>query len=212
MHTLSLSVCVIEYTLGRGIENGFWRIREMMSKKKRLFVNNTCFWVLLLESGNRSEWLDTRHISISIMSFRHCDGKLQLILYAVIQQTTNLPSAAPAAFDKNRGKLKSRTWIMNSMTRESQKALSLRCLSWCFLLPYLFWPPSHFCVCFFLHYFNCSVVHYISFSLSSFFFPFWLRIQLLTYSERARESGGKGKKKVSNDDNTQFDKTDKGLN
>ena len=45
-------------------------------------------------------------------------------------------------------------------------------------------------------------------------FLFWLqRIQLLAYSIRAREKlRGKERKKVSNDDNTQFDKTDEGLN
>lgn len=46
-------------------------------------------------------------ISIPIMSSRHCDRAPQLILYAVIQLTNSLPPAAPPAFDKNRGKLKS---------------------------------------------------------------------------------------------------------
>lgn len=49
----------------------------------------------------------SEQIYIPIMSSRRCDGALQLISYAVTQLTTSLPPAAPPAFDKNRGKLKS---------------------------------------------------------------------------------------------------------
>lgn len=49
----------------------------------------------------------SRRFSIPIMLSRHCDRVPQLISYAVIQLTNSLPPAAPLAFDKNRGKLKS---------------------------------------------------------------------------------------------------------
>ncbi len=81
----------------------------MMSKKgfcKQRMIVGFCW---LKEEVAVSEWIlcSSRHISIPIMSSRHCGGALQLISYAVIQLTTSLPPAAPPAFDKNRGKLKS---------------------------------------------------------------------------------------------------------
>lgn len=67
--------------------------------KQRLIVG---FWWLKRASG-----YSVLFGTIPIMSSRHCDRALQLISYAVIQLTTSLPPAAPPAFDKNRGKLKS---------------------------------------------------------------------------------------------------------
>lgn len=65
---------------------GFWRLKEGVT------VQILC---------------SSRHVSIPIISSRHCDSVPQLISYAVIQLTNSLPPAAPLAFDKNRGKLKS---------------------------------------------------------------------------------------------------------
>lgn len=168
-------------------------------------------WFCFLKS--HSERLDSLHISVSIMLFRHCDGVLQLILYAVIQQTTRPASAAPPAFDKNRGKLKSWTWIMNPMKAKSPKALSRSCLLWIFFL-HLFWPPSHLTLVLYFS-FNLGVFicfHFLNLVFLFYFFILLKKLQLLSYSLRARQTEGERRKKVSNDDNTQFDKTDKGLN
>lgn len=67
---------------------GFWWLKEEVAVSERILCSS-------------------RHISIPIMSSRHCDRAPKLISYAVIQLTTSLPPAAPPAFDKNRGKLKS---------------------------------------------------------------------------------------------------------
>lgn len=147
------------------------------------------------------------------MSSRHCDGLLHLISYAVIQLTTSLPPAAPSAFDNNREKLKSWTWIMNSMTRYPAKGFSMHYLSYCsFSLS--FWFSLTFTLV--LHFsFNPSVVLLHFFSplsqpcLSSLLVAEDSSASIFHKSKRDR---GKERKKVSNGDNTQFDKTDKGLN
>lgn len=105
-----LSLSVSEYALG---DERKW---EMWKKK---IVNNA--WLRVFGGWKRkSLWASGYSVllgTIPIMSSRHCDRALQFISYAVIQLTTSLPPAAPPAFDKNRGKLKSWTWIINTMTR-----------------------------------------------------------------------------------------------
>lgn len=94
---------------------------------------------------------------------------------------------------------------MNPITRYPAKALSLR--GYFSSLSLFLSLTFTFVLCFS---FSHGVVHYISFFRSHILSPFLLEED--STASIFHKSKRKARKKVSNDDNTQFDKTDKGLN
>lgn len=123
LYTSILSFCVCDWIHfgGQGTACGFWGKKRLCQKKKGFCKQHMLVGAFfrLKEGVTVSDWIlcSSQHISIPIMSSRHCDGSVAAHLICSYPANYQPSPAAPPAFDKNRGKLKSWTWIMNPMTR-----------------------------------------------------------------------------------------------